>query len=181
MKKASYTVQARQENVSGVVLPAFEGVRGKESSGESSCLGVTPWFGVDEAVDFGLTGLSRGGQQVQKCRDTYVKAVGTLVELASLQVRFPHTPSCLFLLPPRSFPQSCSNHSAFLPTNSLTCNAPIDSFHHPRRSYPRHQPPSQRNRARHPSPSRQHHQIHQLGTGRDGSVCASQYPYSRDD
>ena len=37
-------------------------------------------------VDFGLTGLSRGGQQVQKCRDTYVKAVGTLVELASLQV-----------------------------------------------------------------------------------------------
>lgn len=37
-------------------------------------------------ADFNLTGLSRGGQQVQKSRDTYVKAVGTLVELASLQV-----------------------------------------------------------------------------------------------
>ena len=40
----------------------------------------------DTSVDFNLTGLSRGGQQIQKCRDTYVKAVGTLVELASLQV-----------------------------------------------------------------------------------------------
>lgn len=36
--------------------------------------------------DFNLTGLSRGGQQIQRSRDTYVKAVGTLVELASLQV-----------------------------------------------------------------------------------------------
>lgn len=35
-----------------------------------------------------MTGLGRGGQQVQKCRETYVKAVETLVELASLQVRF---------------------------------------------------------------------------------------------
>jgi V-type H+-transporting ATPase subunit D len=34
VRKASYTVQARQENVSGVVLPAFEGVRNKEGSGE---------------------------------------------------------------------------------------------------------------------------------------------------
>lgn len=37
-------------------------------------------------IDFNLTGLSRGGQQIQKSRDTYIKAVGTLVELASLQV-----------------------------------------------------------------------------------------------
>ncbi|ORY35330.1 ATP synthase subunit D-domain-containing protein [Naematelia encephala] len=70
VRKATYTVQARQENVSGVVLPAFEGVRSKEGS------------------DFNLTGLSRGGQQVQKARETYVKAVGTLVELASLQTAF---------------------------------------------------------------------------------------------
>nr|XP_019011273.1 V-type H+-transporting ATPase subunit D [Kwoniella pini CBS 10737]OCF50054.1 V-type H+-transporting ATPase subunit D [Kwoniella pini CBS 10737] len=69
VKKASYTVQARQENVSGVVLPAFDGVRSKDAN-------------------FNLTGLSRGGQQIQKCRDTYVKAVGTLVELASLQTAF---------------------------------------------------------------------------------------------
>lgn len=36
---------------------------------------------------FGLTGLGRGGQQINKCRETFAKAVETLVELASLQVR----------------------------------------------------------------------------------------------
>jgi len=35
VRKASYTVRARQDNVSGVILPAFEGVRDKEGSGES--------------------------------------------------------------------------------------------------------------------------------------------------
>lgn len=39
------------------------------------------WF-----TAFELTGLGRGGQQVQKCRDTYRKAVEVLVEIASLQV-----------------------------------------------------------------------------------------------
>jgi len=38
--------------------------------------------------DFGLTGLGKGGQQVQKCRETYARAVETLVELASLQTAF---------------------------------------------------------------------------------------------
>ncbi|GHJ89153.1 hypothetical protein NliqN6_5555 [Naganishia liquefaciens] len=70
VRQASYTVRAKSENVSGVMLPAFEGVRSKEGN------------------DFNLTGLSRGGQQVQRCRETYVKAVGTLVELASLQTAF---------------------------------------------------------------------------------------------
>lgn len=87
VKKASYTVQAKQENVSGVVLPAFEGVKSKDASGESSfCNGYNFSFGEKLMLDFNLTGLSRGGQQVQKARDTYIKAVGTLVELASLQV-----------------------------------------------------------------------------------------------
>ena len=45
VKKATYTVKARQENVSGVVLPAFEGVQSKESSGQYglaclACLGL---------------------------------------------------------------------------------------------------------------------------------------------
>jgi V-type H+-transporting ATPase subunit D len=35
-----------------------------------------------------MTGLSRGGQQVQKARETYTKALNTLVELASLQTAF---------------------------------------------------------------------------------------------
>lgn len=70
VRQASYTVVSKSENVSGVVLPTFEGVR-KEGGN-----------------DFTMTGLGRGGQQVQKCRETYVKAVETLVELASLQVRW---------------------------------------------------------------------------------------------
>jgi V-type H+-transporting ATPase subunit D len=37
-------------------------------------------------IAFELTGLGRGGQQVQKCKDTYQKAVQILIELASLQV-----------------------------------------------------------------------------------------------
>ena len=50
--------------------------------------------------DFGLTGLGRGGQQVQRYKpvgcvlinraiEVYTKAVETLVELASLQVSIP--------------------------------------------------------------------------------------------
>ena len=69
VKSATLRVRTRQENVSGVVLPQFESY--KE--------GVT---------DFGLTGLGRGGQQVQKCIEVYSKAVESLVELASLQTAF---------------------------------------------------------------------------------------------
>jgi len=68
-KSATFRVKAKQENVSGVVLPAFEVDR---ISGN----------------DFTLTGLGRGGQQIQKSREVYAKAVETLVELASLQTAF---------------------------------------------------------------------------------------------
>jgi hypothetical protein len=70
---------------------------------------------------FGLTGLGRGGQQITRCRETFAKAVETLVELASLQVRL--LPSLSSLHPPapaltlrRSF-----SFSAFL---SLLCLHP---------------------------------------------------------
>jgi len=68
-KSASFKVKAKQENVSGVVLPAFE---------------------VDRVpgTDFNLTGLGRGGQQVLRSKEVYAKAVETLVELASLQTAF---------------------------------------------------------------------------------------------
>lgn len=39
-------------------------------------------------VDFNLTGLGRGGQQIAKSREVYAKALETLVELASLQAAF---------------------------------------------------------------------------------------------
>ncbi|KAG7818855.1 hypothetical protein KL942_001486 [Ogataea angusta] len=44
---------------------------------------------IDESInDFKMTGLGRGGQQVQKAKDVYTKSVQTLVDLASLQTAF---------------------------------------------------------------------------------------------
>ncbi|KAL1947800.1 hypothetical protein VTO73DRAFT_13524 [Trametes versicolor] len=68
-KSASFKVKARQDNVSGVILPAFEVDRVPGS-------------------DFNLTGLGRGGQQVLRAKEVYAKAVETLVDLASLQTAF---------------------------------------------------------------------------------------------
>ena len=70
VKSARFRVRTRQENVSGVFLPQFES------------------FTMEVGSDFSLTGLGKGGQQVQRCRETYAKAVETLVELASLQTAF---------------------------------------------------------------------------------------------
>jgi V-type H+-transporting ATPase subunit D len=67
VKNARFKVKAKQENVSGVLLPTFETFK-------------------DGDNDFTMTGLGRGGQQVQRAREVYTKAVETLVELASLQV-----------------------------------------------------------------------------------------------
>lgn len=39
-------------------------------------------------IDFNLTGLGRGGQQILKAREVYAKALETLVEIASLQTAF---------------------------------------------------------------------------------------------
>ena len=70
VSSARFKVKARQENVSGVYLPQFESY-------------------IDQNInDFKLTGLGRGGQQVQRAKEVYSKAVETLVELASLQTAF---------------------------------------------------------------------------------------------
>jgi len=47
-------------------------------------IGVT----AHSILDFNLTGLGRGGQQVLRAKEVYAKAVETLVELASLQTAF---------------------------------------------------------------------------------------------
>ncbi|KAL1976059.1 hypothetical protein VTN31DRAFT_4451 [Thermomyces dupontii] len=70
VKQARFRVHTRQENVSGVFLPQFESVISEGSN------------------EFGLTGLGKGGQQVQRSRETFTRAVETLVELASLQTAF---------------------------------------------------------------------------------------------
>lgn len=70
VKQARFRVRTKQENVSGVFLPAFESFTDEENNA------------------FGLTGLGKGGQQVQRSRETFTRAVETLVELASLQTAF---------------------------------------------------------------------------------------------
>jgi V-type H+-transporting ATPase subunit D len=57
------------DNVAGVYLPTF--TRTAEGSAAQE-----------------LTGLSKGGQQIQKCRLEYTKALEALIELASLQTAF---------------------------------------------------------------------------------------------
>ncbi|KAK4204948.1 putative vacuolar ATP synthase [Triangularia verruculosa] len=69
-KSARFRIRAKQENVSGVLLPAFESYQTEGNN------------------DFAMTGLGKGGQQVQRCRETYARAVEALVELASLQTAF---------------------------------------------------------------------------------------------
>ncbi|GJW96419.1 V-type proton ATPase subunit D-like protein [Tanacetum coccineum] len=70
VQSASIRVRSRQENVAGVKLPKFE------------------YFTEGEMTKIDLTGLARGGQQVQGCRSAYLKAVEVLVDLASLQTSF---------------------------------------------------------------------------------------------
>ncbi|KAL5706283.1 hypothetical protein ACHQM5_024527 [Ranunculus cassubicifolius] len=69
VNNATLRVRSRTENVAGVKLPKFEYFTEGETKND-------------------LTGLARGGQQVQLCKAAYVKAIEVLVELASLQTSF---------------------------------------------------------------------------------------------
>eukprot|EP00128_Syssomonas_multiformis_P015492 Colp12_sorted_trinity150504_noHs@819 len=68
-KKANVKIRSKKDNVAGVILPVFE----HYTTGEAG---------------FEMTGLSRGGQQIQNCRKMYIKAIELLVALASLQTSF---------------------------------------------------------------------------------------------
>lgn len=74
VKTASVRVRSRHENIAGVRLPKFEHFT------DSSL--------ADSKSSNDLTGLARGGQQIQACRAAHVKAIEVLVELASLQTSF---------------------------------------------------------------------------------------------
>jgi len=70
VSNAIVRVKMATDNVAGVHLPTF--AKNLESTSNSQ----------------ELTGLSKGGQQIHKSRDTYLKAVDSLIELASLQTAF---------------------------------------------------------------------------------------------
>jgi len=67
---AACKVKLTHDNVAGVHLPNFEQQVDKQSSSSD------------------LTGLGKGGIQIGKCRESYLKALEGLVDLASLQTAF---------------------------------------------------------------------------------------------
>jgi V-type H+-transporting ATPase subunit D len=81
---ADFQVRTRMENVSGVQLPVFEAFLTSSAPGTASA--STSSAGTVQALE--LTALSRGGQQVQKCRETFQRVLQSLLQLASLQTSF---------------------------------------------------------------------------------------------
>ncbi|CAK8693294.1 V-type proton ATPase subunit D-like [Clavelina lepadiformis] len=69
VSKAQMKVRSKKENVAGVKLPVFEVYE-------------------DGTDSYELTGLARGGEQLNRLKKNYAKAVKLLVELASLQTAF---------------------------------------------------------------------------------------------
>jgi V-type H+-transporting ATPase subunit D len=69
VEKAQIKVRMKKDNVVGVQLPVFEGYN-------------------DGSDTYELTGLSRGGQQVSKCKEMFGKAVKLMVDLATMQTSF---------------------------------------------------------------------------------------------
>jgi len=67
---ASYKLKLGNDNVAGVQLPNFSQLTDSQKLPQE------------------LTGLGRGGRQVQESRDLYMKALEALVQLASLQTAF---------------------------------------------------------------------------------------------
>ncbi|PVD25645.1 hypothetical protein C0Q70_13304 [Pomacea canaliculata] len=67
--KAQIKVKSKKDNIAGVSLPIFEHYQ-------------------DGSDTYELYGLARGGQQIDKLKKNYTKAIELLVELASLQTSF---------------------------------------------------------------------------------------------
>jgi V-type H+-transporting ATPase subunit D len=70
VSQATFRVKLDEDNVAGVHLPIFKN------------------YADISTLPKEMHGLGRGGQQIQEARDTYLKALDALVELASLQTAF---------------------------------------------------------------------------------------------
>ncbi|CAF0763366.1 unnamed protein product [Adineta steineri] len=69
VSKAQIKIRTKRDNVAGVILPSFDSFN-------------------DGGDTFELTGLGRGGMQLQKLRRNYGEALKTLIDLATLQTSF---------------------------------------------------------------------------------------------
>lgn len=131
-RTSSCRLKTKHENISGVFLPVYECVINNENGLYSFTLYYTR---LKHRLDHRLIGLGKGGQQVQKCQETHIKAINILVKLASLQV--------------------------FYPPKSPAINN-VDRLYHPRRRHQNYKPQSKRNRAHHYPKGRKYHQIYQF-------------------
>lgn len=68
VEKATFKLKIETDNIVGVFLPVFAAFK--------------------EPVKQALQGLAQGGQKINKCRELHLKALESLVELASLQTTF---------------------------------------------------------------------------------------------
>lgn len=68
---AQKRIETRIDNIAGVKVPVFKVTDKTEAAAALDC-----------------TGLSRGGQQIAKARNTFAKSVDVLVQLATLQTSF---------------------------------------------------------------------------------------------
>lgn len=68
-KEATYRIRSKVNNVAGVKLPVFDRAISSNVSAQKDM----------------LVGLSKGGQAVGKCKESFVKTLDDLVQLASLQ------------------------------------------------------------------------------------------------
>jgi len=117
---AQLKVRSKMDNVAGVQLPIFES--------------------YSEGADvFELTGLGRGGQQVQHCKKTYKNAVQLLAELATLQVRL-RAARAARLRPSRASVDSRADSGIHL----LPSGPHTDVVPHPRRGHQDDEPACQR-------------------------------------
>jgi len=85
---AQFQVQTRIENVSGVQLPIFEAHIISTSNNDSTSTSTPSSLSHGQGQGQDFTALSRGGQQVQKCREANQRFIQSLLNLASLQTAF---------------------------------------------------------------------------------------------
>uniref|UniRef100_A0A7S1XF16 V-type proton ATPase subunit D n=1 Tax=Compsopogon caeruleus TaxID=31354 RepID=A0A7S1XF16_9RHOD len=84
VRDAEVKIKMTPENVAGVMIPVFaEFGKADHAIAAAMSNGAGP-----KKATASLAGLSKGGQQIGKCRDTFSRTLDLLIHLASLQTSF---------------------------------------------------------------------------------------------
>lgn len=85
VKAASFRVTVSMENVAGVKIPTFQPAKRETEGGRCCTAGPALHVALSSRPTASPVGLSKGGMQIAKCRDTFSKVLANLVTVASLQ------------------------------------------------------------------------------------------------